>query len=162
MTASAISPRRQLSRREAAIASAEGSGTVIRSVRVTQTGQDESVSTLVGSVARPPSWIEDIVQYELPARDDHGLINLETLVRFAQACAVLPTSTPRPFVDVGDDATIGAEWDIGPFHVEIQLGNDSAVDGIVFEIDRGEAHELPLQGNKNVLARIMSRIVDSQ
>ncbi len=159
MTAPIQSAVRTRSRREAAIAAAEGSGTVARSVRVTRTGQDESVSTLVGGLARPPLWIEQVVQDELPARDEFGLIHLETLVRFAQACSVLPTLTPKPFVDVGDDATLGAEWDIGPFHVEIQVGNNPAVDSIVFEVDGGEVSELPLEGNLGTFAAVMSKIM---
>jgi hypothetical protein len=146
------------SRREAAIAAAGGSGTVARSVRVTRTGQDESVSTLVGGLARPPLWIEQVIQEELPTRDEFGLIHLETLVRFALACSFLPTLTPKPFVDVGDDATLGAEWDIGPFHVEIQVGNNPAVDSLVFEVEGGEVSELPLEGNISTFVMVMSEI----
>lgn len=162
MTAPVKSSVRTLGPREAAFAAATGSGTVGRSVRVTHTGQDESVSTLVGGVAGPPLWIEHVVQYELPARDEFGLIHLETLVRFAQTCSALPTLTPRPFVDVGDDATLGAAWDIGPFHVEIQVGNNRDLDSIVFEVDGGEVSEIPLAGNDHTLAAVMSRILSDR
>ncbi|MGH3569456.1 MAG: hypothetical protein ACRDRH_26255 [Pseudonocardia sp.] len=113
-------------------------------------------------VARPPLWIEHVVRYELPARDEFGLIHLETLVRFAQTCSALPALTPRPFVDVGDDATLGAEWDIGLFHVEIQVGNNPDVDSIVFEVNGGEASEIPLAGNVRALAAVMSRILSDR
>lgn len=159
MTAPVKSTARPRSRRDAAIAAAEGSGTVAHRVRVTRTGQDESVSTLAGGLARPPLWIEQVVQEELPARDEFGLIHLETLVRFALACSVLPTLTPKPFVDVGDDATLGAEWDIGPFHLEIQVGNNPTVDSIVFEVGDGEVSELPLEGNLGTFAAVMSKIM---
>ena len=159
MTTPVHSTAQSRSRCEAAIAAAGGSGTVTHSVRVTRTGQDESVSTLVGGPARPPLWIEQVVQEELPTRDVFGLIHLETLVRFVQACAVLPTLTPKPFVDVGDDATVGAEWDIGPFHAEIQIGNNPAVDSIVFETEGGEVSELPLKGNMSTFAVVMSEIM---
>ncbi len=162
MTVPVKSSVRTLSPREAAFAAATGSGTVGRSVRVTRTGQDESVSTLVGGVTGPPLWIEHVVQYELPARDEFGLIHLETLVRFAQTCSALPALTPRPFVDVGDDATLGAEWDIGPFHVEIQVGNNRDLDSIVFEVDGGEVSEIPLAGNDRALAAVMSRILSDR
>jgi hypothetical protein len=60
---------------------------------------------------------------------------------------------------VGDDATLGAEWDIGPFHVEIQVGNNPAVDSIVFEVEGGEVSELPLEGNMSTFAVVMSEIM---
>lgn len=163
MTA-ALDPRHKLSRRQVAFASAEGSGTVVRSIRVTPTSQDDSVSTLVEmqvQAAMPPAWIEELVQQQIPAKDEHGLIQLQTLVRFARACSALPAATPRPFVDVGDDATVGAEWDLGPFHLEVQVGNNSDVDSIVFEVDGGDITEIPLNGNLGTLAAVMTQIVNT-
>jgi hypothetical protein len=162
MTAALVSRPQPLNRRQAAIAAAEGSGTVIRSIRVTPTGQDESVSTLVEmqtQASMPPAWIEEVVQQQIPAKDEHGLIRLETLIRFARACSVLPSTTPRPFIDVGDDSTIGAECDLGPFHLEIQVGNNPDVDSIVFEVDEGDISEIPLQGNLRPLSALMTQIV---
>lgn len=144
------------------MASAEGSGTVVRSIRVTPTSQDDSVSTLVETqvqASTPPTWIEDLVQQRIPSKDEHGLIHLQTLIRFARACSVLPAATPKPFVDVGDDATVGAEWDLGVFHLEIQVGNNSDVDSIVFEADGGDINEIPLSGNLGTLAAVMTQIL---
>jgi len=92
-------------------------------------------------------------------KDDYGLISLDALARFAQVCTTLPHQTPKPYYGVGDDATIGAEWDLGRYHVEIQVGNNPAVDSIVLEVDRGEPKELPLEGNMPILAALMSSIL---
>jgi hypothetical protein len=62
-------------------------------------------------------------------------------------------------VSVGDDATLGAEWDIGRFHIEFQVGNDPEVDAIIFEVDGGDINELPLGGNARLLSIIMAQIV---
>lgn len=162
MTAALVPRHRQLNRRQAAFASAEGSGTVVRSIRVAPTSQDESVSTLVEmqvQAAMPPAWIEELFQQQIPSKDEHGLIQLQALIRFARACSVLPAATPWPFVDVGDDATIGAEWDLGPFHLELQVGNNSDVDSIVFEVDGGALTEIPLKGNLRTLAAVMAQIL---
>jgi hypothetical protein len=146
---------------DAAIASANGSGTLLdpKQIRISRPGPDASVSTLLGPEQHPPAWVERLVLEEIPTKDDYGLIRLETLVRFAQACSALPNRTPKPYYGVGDDATIGAEWDIGRYHVGIQVGNDPAVDSIVFEIDRGEPEESSLEGNVEVLAALMSSIL---
>ncbi len=144
---------------EAAIASANGSGTLPKQIRISLPGPDASVSTLLGRGQRPPTWVQRLVQEEIPTKDDYGLIGLDALARFAQACSTLPYRTPKPYYGVGDDATIGAEWDLGRFHVEIQVGNNPAVDSIVFEVDRGEPRELPLEGNIPLLAGLMSRIL---
>jgi hypothetical protein len=146
---------------DAAIASANGSGTLPkqRQIRISRPGPDASVSTLLGRGQRPPAWVERLVLEEVPTKDDYGLISLDALARFAQACSTLPNQTPKPYYGVGDDATIGVEWDLGRFHVEIQVGNNPAVDSIVFEVDKGEPEELPLQGNVPILAALMSRIL---
>ena len=47
---------------------------------------------------------------------------------------MLPESTPAPFVGVGDDATVGLEWDINHGHVELQVGNDPVVDSGIVEV----------------------------
>jgi len=89
-------------------------------------------------------------------------MRLDALVRFARACAELPFRTPKPRFNVGDDATIGAEWDIGRYHVEIQVGNDISVDSIVFEVDKGDPDEIPLAGNVPFLTEIMSIVLKSR
>jgi hypothetical protein len=144
---------------DAAIASANGSSTLPKQVRISRPGPDASVGTLLGPGQHPPAWLERMVQEEIPAKDDYGSIEVDTLVRFAQVCSALPNRTPKPYYGVGDDATIGVEWDLGRFHVEIQVGNNPAVDSIVFEIDRGEPEEAPLKGNVGTLAALMSRIL---
>ncbi|MCA1604439.1 MAG: hypothetical protein LC775_02930 [Acidobacteria bacterium] len=161
MTLSAEAGRTPLNAQDVALAAANGSGTLTRQIRVSRPGPDASISTLLsGGEQRPPAWVEKLVQEELPSADDLGHIKLDTLVRFARACAVLPARTPKPYFNVGDDATIGAEWDLGRYHVEIQVGNNSAVDSIVLEVDKGEPDEIPLAGNLGVLASIMSQIVN--
>ncbi|MGH3788354.1 MAG: hypothetical protein ACRDRG_17820 [Pseudonocardiaceae bacterium] len=107
----------------------------------------------------PPKWVERLVREEIPAQDDYGLLKLETLVRFAQVCSLLPQQTPKPLFGVGDDATIGAEWDLGRFHLEIQVGNKSELDSIVFEEDGGAPRELPLEGNVGTLVIVMAAII---
>jgi len=144
---------------DAAIASANGSGTLTKQIRISRPGPDASVSTLLNRGQRPPAWVEELVLEEIPRKDDYGLIGLDTLARFAQICSTLPHHTPKPYYGVGDDATIGAEWDLGRFHVEIQVGNNPAMNSIVFEIDGGEPEELPLEGNVRLLAALMSRIL---
>jgi hypothetical protein len=143
---------------DAAIASANGSGTLLdpKHIRISRPGPDASVSTLLGSEQHPPAWVEQLVLEEIPAKDDYGLIRVETLVRFAQACSALPHQTPKPYYSVGDDATIGAEWDLGRFHIGIQVGNDPAVDSIIFEVDRGEPEE---SGNIEILPALMASIL---
>lgn len=128
---------------DVAIASANGSGTLLdpKQIRISRPGPDASISTLLRPEQHPPAWVERLVREEIPAKDDYGLIKLEALVRFAQACSALPNQTPKPYLGVGDDATIGAEWDIGRYHIGIQVGNDPAVDSIIFEVDRGEPEE---------------------
>jgi len=146
---------------DVAIASADGSRTLPRQIRISRPGPDASVSTILSDGQRPPAWVERLVLEEIPARDDRGLIKLDALVRFARVCSVLPSRTPKPYYGVGDDATIGVEWDLGRFHLEIQVGNDPAVDAIVYEVDEGEPEELPLEGNVGILTFLMSRIVNS-
>lgn len=158
MTLLAESDRTELNSTDSAIASADGSRTLPRQIRISRPGPDASVSSLLHS-QRPPGWVQRLVLEEIPAQDDYGLLKLETLVRFAQVCSLLPQQTPKPFFGVGDDATIGAEWDLGRFHVEIQIGNKPELDAIVFEVDEGEPEELPLEGNVGTLAIVMSRIV---
>jgi hypothetical protein len=144
---------------DAAIASANGSGTLLRRIRISRPGPDASVSTLLSPGQHPPIWVERLVQEEIPAEDDYGLISLDARARFARACSRLPDRTPKPYYGVGDDATIGAEWDLGRFHVEIQVGTNPTVDSIVFEVDEGEPIELPLEGNVGIFAALMSRIL---
>jgi len=144
---------------DAAIASANGSGTLPKQIRISRPGPDASVSTLLGRGQHPPTWVERLVLEEIPMKDDYGLISLDALARFAQVCTTLPHQTPKPYYGVGDDATIGAEWDLGRYHVEIQVGNNPAVDSIVLEVDRGEPKELPLEGNMPILAALMSSIL---
>jgi len=143
---------------DVAIASANGSGTLLdpKQIRISRPGPDASVSTLLIPEQHPPAWVERLVREEIPAKDDYGLIKLETLVRFAQACSALPDRTPKPYYGVGDDATIGAEWDIGQFHVGIQVGNDPALDSIIFEVDRGEPEE---SDNVGILPDLMLSIL---
>lgn len=143
---------------DVAIASANGSGTLLdpKQIRISRPGPDASVSTLLRPEQHPPAWVERLVREEIPAKDDYGLIKLETLVRFAQACSALPDRTPKPYYGVGDDATIGAEWDIGQFHVGIQVGNDPALDSIIFEVDRGEPEE---SDNVGILPALMLSIL---
>lgn len=146
-----------------AIASANGSGTVARYIQVSRPGPDASVSTLLAAGRVPPSWVERVVTEEVPAKDELSLIRTETLVRFARTCLALPSRTPKPYVGVGDDATIGAEWDLGRYHVEFQVGNNADVDSIIVEIGGGEPDEIPLDGNVGVLIAVMSylaRIVE--
>ena len=144
---------------DAAIDSANGSGTLPTQIRRSRPGPDASVSTLLSCRHHPPAWLERLVLEEIPTKDDYGLIRLDTLARFARICSTLPNWTPKPYYGVGDDATIGAEWDLGRFHVEIQVGNNPVVDSIVFEVDKGEPEELPLEGNVRILAALMSRIL---
>lgn len=143
-----------------ALAAANGSGTLPHGIRVSRPGLDASVSTLLSSNRQPPAWLEKLVQDDIPRTDDLGVITLETLVRFARVCSALPAHTPKPYYGVGDDATIGVEWDLGRFHIEIQVGNNPAVDAILFEVAEGEPNELPLEGNIGALAVIMARIVN--
>ena len=143
---------------DAAIASANGSRTL--QIQISRPGPDVSVSTLLSGGLRPPAWVERLVLEEIPARDDYGLIKLDTLARFARVCSALPSRTPKPYYNVGDDATVGVEWDLGRFHLEIQVGNDPAVDAIVYEVDEGEPEELPLEGNVGILTFLMSKIVN--
>ncbi|MDQ4032247.1 MAG: hypothetical protein M3332_08255 [Actinomycetota bacterium] len=142
------------------MAAANGSGTLARQVRVVSPlGPDASVSTLLTRGERPPAWLQRLVLEDLPTADELGIIHTDTLVRFARACAVLPARTPKPYFNIGDDATIGAEWDLDPFHVEIQVGNNAAVDSILLEADDRDPKEIPLAENLGVLALIMSNIV---
>ncbi len=152
-------PRRVSSAQQRALATAGGSGTVARQIRVIEAGPDALVSTILSETAQPPAWVERTIQYEVPARDEAGRLKLDTLVRFAQVCGELPARTPKPYIGVGDDATLSAEWDIGRFHVAFQVGNDVTDDSIIFEVDGGEIEELPLTGNVRLLAVIMSQIV---
>lgn len=145
---------------DAAIASANGSRTLPKQIRISRPGPDASVSTILHGGQAAPTWVQRLVLEEIPARDDFGLIELDTMVRFAQACSALPNRTPKPYYGVGDDATIGVEWDIGRFHVELQVGNDPTMDAIVYEVDEGEPEELPLEGNVGILTLLMSRIVN--
>lgn len=159
MTLPVESERTERNSTDSAIASANGSRTLPKQIRISKPGPDASVSTLLNG-QQPPVWVERLVLEEIPARDDYCLLTLETLVRFARVCSALPRQTPKPFYGVGDDATIGAEWDLGRFHVEIQVGNKSEMDAIVFEIDDGsEPKELPLEGNVGALVVLMSRIL---
>jgi hypothetical protein len=143
---------------DVAIASANGSGTLLdpRQIRISRPGPHASVSTLLGPEQYPPAWVGPLVREGIPAKDDYGLIRLETLVRFAQACSALPNQTPEPYYGVGDDGTIGAEWDIGQFHIGIQIGNDPTVDSIIFEVDRGEPEE---SDNVGILPALMLSIL---
>lgn len=145
---------------DAAIASANGSRTLPKQIRISRPGPDASVSTILHGGQATPTWVQRLVLEEIPARDDFGLIKLDTLVRFARACSALPNRTPKPYYGVGDDATIGVEWDIGRFHIELQVGNDPTMDTIVYEVDEGEPEELPLEGNVGILTLLMSRIVN--
>jgi len=142
-----------------AIESANGSGTLTTHIHVARPGAEASVSTLLGAGQRPPSWVQRLILEDIPARDEYGLLGLDALVRFARACLALPERTPKPYYGVGDDATIGVEWDLGRYHLELQVGNNSAVDTIVLEVDGGEVSELPLAGNIYVLAWIMAMII---
>jgi hypothetical protein len=145
---------------DAAIASANGAGTLPQQIRiVSRVGPDASVSTLLSRGQHPPAWIERLVQEEIPAKDDYGLIELGTRIRFAQVCSALPHRTPAPYYGVGDDGTIGAEWDLGRFHIGIQVGNNPAVDSMILEVDRGEPEELPLEGGVRIFVALMSRIL---
>jgi hypothetical protein len=144
---------------EAAIASANGSGTLPKEIRIAIPGPDAAVSTLLSRGQRPPAWLQRLILEEIPAKDDYGLLTLDALIRFARTCALFPDSLPKPYYGVGDDATIGAEWDLGRYHVEIQVGVDPAVDSILFEVDGGQPEEFPLEGNVRVLAEAMSRIL---
>jgi hypothetical protein len=151
--------RRAQSQTEAAIASANGSGTLPKEIRIATPGPDAAVSTLLSRGQRPPAWLQSLVSEEVPAKDDYGLLNHDALIRFAQTCALLPDSLPKPYYGVGDDATIGVEWDLGRYHIEIQVGVDPAVDSILFEVDGGEPQEFPLEGNERVLAEVLSKIL---
>jgi hypothetical protein len=145
---------------DAAIASANGSGTLPQQIRiVSRVGSDASVSTLLSHGQHPPAWVGRLVQEGIPEKDDYGLIQLDTRIRFAQVCSALPPQTPEPYYGVGDDGTIGAEWDLGRFHVGIQVGNNPAVDSMILEVDRGEPDELPLEGGVQIFAAVMSRIL---
>jgi hypothetical protein len=143
---------------DAAIASANGSGTLLdpKHIRISRPGPDASVSTLLGPEQHPPAWVEQLVLEEIPANDDYGLIWLETLVRFAQVCSALPEQTPKPYCGVGDDATISAEWDLGRYHIGIQVGNDPTVDSIILEVDREEPEE---SSNVGILPALMLSIL---
>lgn len=145
---------------DSALAAANGSGTLPHGIRVSRPGPDASASTLLSGSHKPPAWLKKLIQEDLPRVDDLGIIKLETLVRFARVCSALPARTPKPYYDVGDDATIGAEWDLGRFHIEIQVGNNPSVDSILFEVDEGEPNEFPLEGNLGVLSVIMARVVN--
>ncbi len=147
------------SAQDVGLAAANGSGTLTRQVRVSRPGPDASVSSLLAGGERPPAWLQRLVLEDVPAADDLGIIHTDTLVRFARTCAVLPARTPKPYLNVGDDATVGAEWDLGRFHIELQVGNNAVVDSILLEIDGGEPEEIPLAGNLGVLALVMSKIV---
>lgn len=162
MTILAEPVRAPLNAQEAALAAANGSGTLTRHIRVSRPGPDASISTLLESGIRPPAWVGKLVLEEIPRVDELGLMRLDALVRFARACAELPFRTPKPRFNVGDDATIGAEWDIGRYHVEIQVGNDSSVDSIVFEVDKGDPDEIPLAGNVPFLTEILSIVLKSR
>lgn len=147
------------SRQEVAQAAATGSGTVTRSIRVTKPGKDASVTAMLEEPSSPPAWLPKLLQEDFPERDEHNIIGPSALIRFAQACAALPLQTPQPFFNVGDDATLGAEWDIGLCHIAIQVGNDPAVDALYVEVNDREIGEIPLNGNERVPASIMAQIL---
>jgi hypothetical protein len=139
---------------------ANGSGTVTRGIRITDPGSDASVTAMLGDPSTPPRWLPSLLQTELPARDEHGLLKFDALIKFANACAALPIRTPKPFFTVGDDATISAEWDIGEVNVTIQVGNHADEDWLYVE-DRGrEIGEIPLTAqNVKVFLSIMRSIL---
>lgn len=105
--------------------------------------------------------MQRLILQDIPAADELGIITVDALVRFARACAVLPQQTPKPFFNIGDDETIGAEWDLAPFHIEIQVGNDDSDDAILFEIADEEPVEIPLGKNLVALAAVMKNIISS-
>jgi hypothetical protein len=62
-----------------------------------------------------------------------------------QALIQLPKRSAKPEVGVGDDGSVGLEWDFDDAHVEIYLSNDDDDDAFIVDTDaEDDVIEVPL------------------
>lgn len=147
-----------------AFRTAAGSASVRRDIRLTSAGSWEGPITTLQSQhgpVRTPLWLAWLINEEVPRRDRSRLISSEAMRRLIRYCSSLPENTPRPFAGVGDDATVGLEWDFVHGHIEIQVGNNSEVDSGIVETDYDDQLvEFPLNDRvTEPLARVFTALI---
>jgi hypothetical protein len=158
MSALTIAQERRPSAR-GSISFAAETHTVGRRIRVLNPDSSSSISTILSN-RRPPRWIQNVMT-KIQERDVEGVLSDRTVIRLAEFLAAVPASIPQPYIAVGDDETVGVEWDFPRYHVELQFGNDRHADeGLLEALDGSLSEEFTLEGNRAkfaILLRLAAR-----
>ena len=136
--------------------------TVGRNLRVLDAGAVTSTMSTLSNRSMPPAWIGSVVD-EASKRDRDGLLAVRTLVKLAQFLVALPSNAPRPIVGVGDDETVGLEWDLTYHHLEVQVGNAADDDQLLIEDTAAdESVELQMEGNRVLFSIMMGSAIRAE
>ncbi|MGH3623482.1 MAG: hypothetical protein ACRDQ5_17070 [Sciscionella sp.] len=116
----------------------------IHRTRAIGAGLPRSISTTLAESSSPPPWLNRILD-EVRLYDEDFILSPRTVQRLVAAIVQLPTKTARPEVGVGDDGTIGLEWDFNDVHLEIYVSNEPSEDELIVDVDGSpEIIEVPL------------------
>jgi len=118
--------------------------TTVHGIRSIDVGAARETSTTLAGVSRPPVWLGDVLN-EVRRLDKDSALNPVTVRRMVQALIQLPKRSAKPEVGVGDDGSVGLEWDFDDAHVEIYLSNDDDDDAFIVDTDaEDDVIEVPL------------------
>jgi hypothetical protein len=72
----------------------------------------------------------------------------ETVTHFVRWLVRLPVGLPEPFIAIGDDGSIGAEWDVGDNNLYVTFDHDATE--VYFASDEGDEWEATLDAADKV------------
>lgn len=79
--------------------------------------EDSGASTLLVRDDRGPGWLSTVVAQLLDMGEGAGFVDERALRRGVEFLAQLPPAMPEPFVAIGDDGSVGVEWEYPAGHL---------------------------------------------
>jgi hypothetical protein len=126
--------------------------TLLQTLRPLFRPRGSSVSTLLAREDRRPAWLPGVIAQLESMGESAEFVDEPALRRSVQFLAGVPEAMPEPVVAIGDDGSVGAEWEYAAGHLYLTFSQ--AADEVYWCSADGREWE-------DLLARSIPRLVDA-
>jgi hypothetical protein len=116
--------------------------TLLRTLRPLFRTVTASVSTLTAR-GLPPAWFASVTSQLLDMSVDADFVDEPALIRALRFLESLPEAMPEPFVAIGDDGSVGIEWEENAGHLYLTFA--ATEDEVYWCSAAGAEWEAPLR-----------------
>src|SRR5262249_19491 len=99
--------------------SGSSGATLLQTLRPLLRPRGSSVSTLLATGDRRPAWLPGVIAQLADMGESADFVDESALRRGVRFLAGLPEAMPEPFVAIGDDGSVGAEWEHAAGHLYV-------------------------------------------